>query len=141
MVIDPPRKIDLDLVPIINVDYVDVNTPNTLPYNVRVSSNSAYLWTYVWCSLHSGTLNDNLTYLRYSFLVDDLPIAENKFMIFKETSRNGWACQRWTTMLSHWKNVQSVKLSVLYSIDVPLYDGMNSYQPGDYRHDITLWLQ
>ena len=133
-----PTSDDLKIVPIMYVKYADIKTPNTQTYKVNVSSKVTYLWTYIWCAKHEGTLSENLYQIEFSFFIDDVQIPEDKFLIFKEPSTDGWPCQRWTTMLSGWDASHFPTLSVVYRIPKPLSDGVLTYPIGEYRHQISV---
>ncbi len=133
-----PTRDNLSMVPIMYVKYADIKTPNTQTYKVNVSSKVTYLWTYIWCAKHEGTLSENLNQIDFSFLIDDVQISEDKFLIFKEPSTDGWPCQRWTTMMSGWDTSHFPTLSVVYRIPIPLSDGVLIYPIGEYRHQISV---
>ena len=135
-----PTKDNMNLVPVMYVRYEDIPVPDTRIYKVNVSSKVTYLWTYIWCAKHDGTLSENLNQIEFSFLIDDLLIPEDKFLIFKEPSIDGWPCQRWTTMLSGWDASHFPILSVVYHIPQPLSDGAFTYPIGEYRHQINVTI-
>ncbi len=135
-----PTRDNLSIVPIMYVHYEDINTPNTQTYKVNVSSKVTYLWTYIWCAKHEGTLNENLNQMDFSFFIDDVQIPEDRFLIFKEPSIDNWPCQRWTTMLSGWDVSHFPTLSIVYNIPTPLSDGVVTYSIGEYRHQIKVTI-
>lgn len=135
-----PTKDNMNLVPVMYVRYEDIPVPDTRTYKVNVSSKVTYLWTYIWCAKHDGTLSENLNQIEFSFLIDDVQIPEDKFLIFKEPSIDGWPCQRWTTMLSGWDTSHFPTLSVVYNIPIPLSDGAFTYPIGEYRHQINVTI-
>ena len=133
-----PTSNDLDLVPVLYVKYADIKTPNTEAYKVNVESKLTYLWNYKWCAKREGTLSENPYQMDFSFFIDGVQIPEEKFLIFKEPSVDGWPCQRWTTMLSGWDAAHFPILSVVYHISKPLSDGVLTYPIGEYRHEISV---
>ena len=132
-----PTINDLNLVPTIYIGYTDIKTPETRTYTGRVSRKQTYLWTYLWCAKFSGTLDENLSKIKFSFFVDDLPIPESNFLVFKDPSAINWYCQRWTTMLSGW-NTTPPTLSVVYDVPTPITDGVTTFPIGTYEHEIVI---
>lgn len=133
-----PTDNDLKIVPILYVKYADIKTPNTEAYKVNVESKLTYLWNYKWCAKREGTLSENLYQMDFSFFIDDVQIPEEKILVVKEPSVDGWPCQRWTTMLSGWDAAHFPILSVVYHISKPLSDGVLTYPIGEYRHQISV---
>lgn len=132
-----PSVSDLNLVPTIYIGYLDIKTPDTRSYTVKVSRKLTYLWTYLWCAKFSGTLDENLSKIKFSFFVDDLPISESNFLVFKDPSAENWYCQKWTTMLSGWGSSPPT-LSVAYQIPTPISDGVTTFPIGAYKHEIIV---
>lgn len=134
-----PTKDDLYLVPTIIINYLASAYPDTSNYKAKVSSKGTYIWTYRWCAKYSGTLDENINLMKFSFFIDDIQIPETKFFIFKKPSTtDGSPCQRWATMLSGWDNKHFPKLSIIYYIPSPLSDGFFTYPIGEYRHDVII---
>ncbi len=133
-----PTMDNLNLAPIIYVGYRDITTPGTLYYPVKVSSKNTYLWTYAWCAKLSTRLNENLAEMEFSFFIDDIEIPEDKFLVYKDTSPNGWPCQKWATLLSGWDIAHAPTLAVVYYVPAPLSDGAVIYPIGEYRHEIDV---
>ena len=132
-----PKTSDLNLVPTIYIGYLDIKTPETLSYTVKVSRKLTYLWTYYWCAKYAGTLDENLTQIQFSFFIDDMQIPESNFNSFKDPSAQNWYCQKWTTMLSGW-DVPPPTLSVLLNIPSSISDGVTTFPIGEYRHEIVV---
>ncbi|MBC7876566.1 MAG: hypothetical protein H7Y59_05285 [Anaerolineales bacterium] len=132
-----PTVSDLNLVPTIYIGYLDIKTPETRSYTVKVSRRLTYLWTYLWCAKFSGTLDENISKMKFSFFVDDISIPESNFLVFKDPSAENWYCQKWTTMLSGWGS-QPPTLSVIYEIPTPISDGVTTFPIGIYGHEIIV---
>lgn len=128
--------------PYLSVTYLDINRPDTLTYKAVVSHDGTYLWTYFWCANSEGGLQQNLSVMKLSFLMDNLPIPESSFYSYMDSSRKGWYCQIWTAMLTAWDSqTSSATLSVVYLLSEAVSDGEKTYHPGAYRHDLILSIQ
>ena len=132
-----PKTSDLNLVPTIYIGYLDIKTPETRSYTVKVSRKLTYLWTYYWCAKFAGTLDENLTQIQFSFFIDDAQVPESNFLSFKDPSAQNWYCQKWTTMLSGW-DFPPPTLSVLLNIPSPISDGVTTFPIGEYKHEIVV---
>lgn len=132
-----PTINDLNLVPTIYIGYTDIKTPETRTYTAKVSRKQTYIWTYLWCAKFSGTLDDNLSKISFSFYIDDLPIPESNFLVFKDPSAQNWYCQKWATMLSGW-SASAPTLSIVYDIPTPITDGVTTFPIGTYEHEIVI---
>lgn len=130
-----PTFNDLNLVPTIYIGYLDIKTPEKRSYIVKVSRKQTYLWSYLWCAKYSGALDDNLSKMKFSFFIDEVPIPESNFLVFRDPSAENWYCQKWTTMLSGWGSSPPT-LTVVYEIPTPLTDGVTTFPIGEYGHEI-----
>lgn len=133
-----PSQDEFSIVPVINIVYQDIPTPGANHYDAKISRNKSYLWTYLWCAKFENNLNENLDLMEFSFFVDGVEIDISNFLVMRSTSTNGWPCQRWTTRLSGWSQVSAPDLMVVYKISELIYDGVSTYEPGEYRHEINL---
>jgi hypothetical protein len=135
-----PKKDELYVLPLILSDYIDSGKPNINSYYITVKSNESFIWKFYWCAKYQGTLQENLTLIKFNFMVDDVKIAEENFLKYENESK-GWKCQTWAIILTQWTQGDTIKLSALYNIPRPMTDGENNYQPGDYRHDIFITVK
>jgi|GEM_PF-3280131 len=133
-----PSQDEFSIVPVLNIVYQDIPRPGANHYDAKLSRNKSYLWTYLWCAKFENNLNENLDLMEFSFFVDGVEIDVSNFLVMRSTSTNGWPCQRWTTRLSGWEQVDAPGLSVVYKISNLIFDGVSTYEPGEYRHEINL---
>jgi len=141
-----PTSDDVYNLPLLFYDYVISGKPVTRTYKKTIQSNETFLWKYFWCAKYDGTLQENLMEINFEFMVDDIPVPEDYFLKYKSTGGFGeaqtdWKCQLWATIVTNWSQGETVKLSVFYTIQRPVSDGDNIYQPGDYRHDIIVSVE
>lgn len=132
-----PKTSDLNLVPTMYIGYLDIKFPEVASYTANVSRKQTYLWSYYWCAKFTGTLDENLREIKFSFFIDDVEIPESNFLIFKDPSTERWYCQKWVTMLSGW-DVPPPTLSVVFDISAPLSDGLTTFPIGQYEHEIVI---
>jgi hypothetical protein len=133
-----PSQDEFSLVPVINVSYQDIPFPGMNEYDVKISRNKSYLWTYLWCSKFEGNLVENLAHMEFSFYINDAEIDISNFLVMRSTSTNDWPCKRWTTRLGGWNHISAPDLSVVYKISDLIFDGVSTYESGVYRHEINL---
>ena len=142
-----PDMDELRTLELLYKNYIDSTTPTTQTYKKTVSSNESFLWEYFWCTENENILQENFEIVNIKFLVDGVVIPEDYFLKYRTSGDLGgadadWVCQAWATILTKWVySASSIKLSIFYTIARPLSDGKNTYQPGDYRHDINVWVK
>lgn len=141
-----PEEDHLYSFPVIFYDYLNSIKPITRTYRRTIQSDETYMWKYFWCAKYEGSLQENLGELDFVFMVDDVIMPEEYFQKYRThggagASNENWVCQAWATILTQWAQDETVILSVFYDISRPLSDGENTYQLGDYRHDIIVSVE
>ncbi len=120
--------------------YKNPKTPSITNYQVNVSTGISYVWGYTWCAQDGEFLSNNLSLIKFNFLLEDSEIPDENIYKYK-TSKSGWECRGWSVLLNNWTGIDKIKATVLYTISGKLFDGKYSYEPGQYRHDILIVVQ
>lgn len=120
--------------------YKNPKTPSVIDYQVDVSVGTSYIWGFTWCSQNMDYLNNNLGFINLSFLIEESEIP-NEHIYEYGTSKSGWECHGWSTLLSNWTKGNKIKVTLQYSISGKVFDGKYNYEPGQYRHDILILVQ
>ena len=141
-----PETDELSSLSVLHYDYLNSIKPTTRTYYNTIRSNESYLWKYFWCAKYEGDLQKNLLEVDFVFMVDDVIVPEENFRKYRTyggtgAANEGWVCQAWATILTQWSRGETIKFSVFFTITRPLSDGENTYQPGDYRHDIIVLVE
>lgn len=136
-----PLKDDLNKLPTIFGDYTDPNVPKTYQYYVSVHAEQSFFWKYQWCAKHQDILDENLSKMKFSFLVNETPIPESYFYAYNYKTTNNWSCHIWVTTLTDWTAGSKLTLSAQYMITEFISDGESTYPPGLYEHDLVITVK
>lgn len=136
-----PLQDDLNKLPTIFGDYTDPNVPKIYTYYVSVHAEQSFFWKYQWCAKHQDILDENLSKMKFSFLMDETPIPESYFYAYDYDTTNHWACHIWVTTLTDWTAGDKITLSAQYMITQIISDGETTYPPGLYEHDLVITVK
>jgi hypothetical protein len=120
--------------------YKNPKIPSTNNYQVDVSVGVYYIWGFTWCAQDRDHLNNNLGLINLSFLIEESKIPDENIYEYG-TSKSGWECHAWSTLLSNWTKGDKIKVTVQYFISGKAFDGKYNYEPGQYRHDVLILVQ
>lgn len=123
------------------VGYRDLKKPGSETYKVTVQPNDKLRWGFSWCGIDSNTLEEITYPLNIRFYIDNIevqsiPPFNPQIQIFDDVNSSGWACRRWITLLTNWKPNSRVELEVRYNLHESIFDGRETYPPGEYRQVI-----
>jgi hypothetical protein len=118
----------------------DLKSPGTQTYNVSVNSANRWQWLFLWCGTDDNILQEILRPLSVRLFIDDVELS-TQIHADNVTSSSGWACRRWSTILSNWSAGDRVKLEIRYRLDEEIFDGVRSYPAGQYRQVIVVDVQ
>lgn len=117
--------------------YSDIGNPGDIPspggksFTITVNSSVTLRWLYYWCTSDSATLKNNLNYMTVTFLINDVPLGNNKIYQYNQVDGD-WRCKYWSTTLSDWQNSATIQLNIHYSFSKTVNDGHTNYPAGDY---------
>lgn len=120
------------------VQFEDLFTPGENIYRVSIRSNDEWRWTFAWCAISSLELERILSPLTVKFYIDNLYLSNNEILQHRGVDSRGWACQYWSTILSDFPRNASVNLRINYSLSETIFDGVDSYPPGNYAQTILM---
>jgi hypothetical protein len=137
-----PTQADLSKYPNLmeNNFYKNPESPDSNNYQVYVSVGVSYIWSFTWCAQDGNYLANNLNFINLSFLIEESKIPNANIYEYR-TSKSGWECHGWSTLLSNWKKGDKIKVTLQYFISGKIFDGKYHYEPGEYRHDILILVQ
>lgn len=111
----------------------DLSTPSIQTYNVVVTPNQDWRWTFAWCAIDSDTLHEILQPLTVTMLIDEVALSNSTILQHQGVSNNHDQCYYWSTALTNWQPGAVVKLEIRYFLTTPIYDGRQSYPAGQYQ--------
>lgn len=119
----------------------DPKIPSTLNYSVMIKHEETYFINFGQCAIDSKQLMVILQPFNLKFYVNGNPISDTDLLEYDITTKDGWPCIYWATILSNWIPNSTVKLEIVYSYSKEIYDGKDFYAPGEYRHIINITVR
>lgn len=114
--------------------YVDLELPGTQRYEIDIDSDKSWIWSFSWCAANENILEEILSPLSVLFYIEEDLLNSSQLRIDRYEATDGWECQSWKTLLENWPEGENVMLEIKYSLREEIYDGSQSYPPGEYSH-------
>ena len=111
----------------------DLYAPGVQTYNVSITPNQDWRWSFAWCAINSTTLGEILQPLTVTLLVDEHVLSNSDILQHQAVSNNGDQCFYWSTVLTNWQLGTIVKLEIRYSLTSEIDDGRQNYAAGQYQ--------
>jgi hypothetical protein len=119
----------------------DPKIPSTLNYSVKIKHEETYSVNFGQCAMDSKQLTVILQSFNLVFYINDNPIPNTDLLEYDVTTKDGWPCNYWATVLSNWTPNSTVKLEIFYEYSKEIYDGENFYAPGEYKHIFNITVK
>lgn len=111
----------------------DLYAPGVQTYNVSITPNQDWRWSFAWCAINSTTLGEILQPLTVTLLLDEHVLSNSDILQHQAVSNNGDQCFYWSTVLTNWQLGTIVKLEIRYSLTSEIDDGRQNYAAGQYQ--------
>jgi hypothetical protein len=118
--------------------YLDMQEPGTQMYNLTVRPTDVWRWTFAWCATDQSDLENILAPLSVGLFVDGLPLTSEQVREHEGSTLPTWQCHNWSTILSDWTPGEHIELEVRYELTESIFDGRDSYAPGEYHHFLSV---
>jgi len=117
-------------------NFIELQKSGVQTYNVTVTSNDIFGWTFLWCANNKDTLANIMSPLELNILIDDIALETESILEYEKTLTDGWECHYWITELKQWKQKETVKLEFNYYLWQGVNDGETNYPRGQYQQII-----
>lgn len=120
------------------IDYVDLKSPGSQFYETKVNAEDSRLWGFTWCASDDIQLEKIVIPLSLEFYINDVELFDGQILEYRFTAYNNWSCQGWKVILEEWPKGETVLLEISYNLGEEIFDGAESYPPGDYSQIINV---
>ncbi len=115
------------------LQFRDMLSPGIQEYQLTIDSDEALLLSFTWCADNTNRLQQILEPLIFSIQIDEIAIPSSSLL-----QTDSSTCRIWDTVLSGWEAGNDVVLSLSYTLEADIFDGVAEYAAGDYLHKIAV---
>jgi hypothetical protein len=110
-------------------------------YDVIIDSSEQWRWGFSWCAINDAVITEILQPLRLEFHIDGVPLRSPHIFEYDDTSTSGWTCRRWQVLLKTWPENKQVVLTINYTLNESIYDGLTRYPAGTYQQVMNVLFE
>lgn len=123
------------------LEYREMYSPGVEKYTLELNSSDSLTWRFAWCAVDKNTLSNTLRQLTVNFIADNVKLDSSQVGRSTLTPTNGWACERWTALLSDMKPGSKHTLEMQYELKADVSDGTSTYKAGSYQQVVELIVE
>jgi len=118
----------------------DFAKPGTLTFTVNITDDKPTYFSYGWCAIDDGTLQNNFQHISVSLYFNGDKLGKDVVHTLSFTSANNLHCADFGVLMSEWPNGE-YKLKAVATFNDKINDGMADYAAGDYVFEYNVTVE
>jgi hypothetical protein len=114
----------------------DRTTPGSERYETTINPSQIYALSFTWCAIRAEDLPGIVAPLTVAFGINGNMLPASTLFV---EDRN--ACRRYGVLLDGWTSGVTTDIQVRYALSRSIFDGISTYQAGEYLHQIRVYVR